>query len=79
MTNDITGAGRWIADGRMPETARAFVFDNYMIGDFNYVAIPLNAPTKPPRSCWRIFCSNLNSRLRRSCLKTDSDWATPLT
>jgi putative spermidine/putrescine transport system substrate-binding protein len=46
MTNDITGAGRWIADGRMPETARAFVFDNYMIGDFNYVAIPLNAPNK---------------------------------
>jgi putative spermidine/putrescine transport system substrate-binding protein len=46
MTNDIIGAGRWIADGRMPETARAFVFDNYMIGDFNYVAIPLNAPNK---------------------------------
>ncbi len=46
MTNDITGAGRWIADGRMPETARAFVFENYMIGDFNYVAIPLNAPNK---------------------------------
>lgn len=46
MTNDITGAGRWIADGRMPETARAFVFDKYMIGDFNYVAIPLNAPNK---------------------------------
>jgi putative spermidine/putrescine transport system substrate-binding protein len=46
MTNDIAGAGRWIADGRMPETARAFVFDNYMIGDFNYVAIPRNAPNK---------------------------------
>jgi putative spermidine/putrescine transport system substrate-binding protein len=46
MTNDITGAGRWIADGRMHETARAFVFNNYMIGDFNYVAIPLNAPNK---------------------------------
>jgi len=46
MTNDITGAGRWIADGRMPETARAFVFDTYMIGDFNYTAIPLNAPNK---------------------------------
>jgi putative spermidine/putrescine transport system substrate-binding protein len=46
MTNDITGAGRWIADERMPETARAFVFNQYMIGDFNYVAIPLNAPNK---------------------------------
>jgi putative spermidine/putrescine transport system substrate-binding protein len=46
MTNDITGASRWIADGLMPATARAFVFDNYMIGDFNYVAIPVNAPHK---------------------------------
>lgn len=46
MTNDITGAGRWIAEGRMPESGRAFVFDDYMIGDFNYVAIPLNAPNK---------------------------------
>ena len=46
MTNDIIGAGRWIADGLMPETARSFVFDNYMIGDFNYVAIPANAPHK---------------------------------
>jgi putative spermidine/putrescine transport system substrate-binding protein len=46
MTNDIAGAGRWIADGQMPESARAFVFDNYMIGDFNYVAIPANAPHK---------------------------------
>ena len=46
ITNDITGAGRWIADGRMPKTARAFVFNQYMIGDFNYVAIPLNAPNK---------------------------------
>lgn len=46
LTQDISGAGRWIADGRMPATARAFVFDNYMIGDFNYVAIPLNAPDK---------------------------------
>ncbi len=46
MTNDITGAGRWINDGRMPATARAFVFNQYMIGDFNYVAIPLNAPNK---------------------------------
>lgn len=46
MTNDITGAGTAIANGLLPETARAFVFDNYMIGDFNYVAIPLNAPNK---------------------------------
>lgn len=46
MTNDITGAGRWISDGLMPKTARAFVFDNNMIGDFNYVAIPTNAPNK---------------------------------
>ena len=46
MTNDITGAGTGIANGLLPETSRAFVFNNYMIGDFNYVAIPLNAPNK---------------------------------
>ncbi len=46
FTHDISGAGRWIADGLMPPTARTFVFDQYMIGDFNYVAIPANAPHK---------------------------------
>ena len=46
MTNDITGAGRWIADGLMPDSARAFVFNENMIGDFNYVAIPSNSPHK---------------------------------
>ena len=46
MTNDITGAGTGIQDGLLPKTARAFVFDQYMIGDFNYVAIPSNAPHK---------------------------------
>jgi putative spermidine/putrescine transport system substrate-binding protein len=46
ITQAIAGAGPLIADGLVPETARAFVFDNYMIGDFNYVAIPKNAPNK---------------------------------
>jgi putative spermidine/putrescine transport system substrate-binding protein len=46
FTQDISGAGRWIVDGLMPATARTFVFDQYMIGDFNYVAIPANAPNK---------------------------------
>lgn len=46
LTQDISGAGSAIAQGLVPETARSFVFDNYMIGDFNYVAIPSNAPNK---------------------------------
>jgi len=46
FTQDISGAGRWITDGLMPASARTFVFDQYMIGDFNYVAIPANAPNK---------------------------------
>jgi len=46
MTQDISGAGSAIQQGLAPQTSRAFVFDNYMIGDFNYVAIPLNAPNK---------------------------------
>lgn len=46
ITQSIAGAGVLISDGLVPETARAFVFDDYMIGDFNYVAIPRNAPNK---------------------------------
>jgi putative spermidine/putrescine transport system substrate-binding protein len=46
VTQAIAGAGPLIAEGLLPETARAFVFDDYMIGDFNYVAIPKNAPNK---------------------------------
>jgi len=43
LTQAAAGAGPAIADGLIPETSRSFVFDQYMIGDFNYVAIPANA------------------------------------
>lgn len=46
ITQAIAGAGALIEQGLVPETARAFVFDQYMIGDFNYVGIPANAPHK---------------------------------
>ncbi|NJK78894.1 MAG: ABC transporter substrate-binding protein [Chloroflexaceae bacterium] len=46
ITQAIAGAGALISDGLVPETARAFVFDDYMIGDYNYVAIPRNGPNK---------------------------------
>jgi putative spermidine/putrescine transport system substrate-binding protein len=46
ITLAIVGAGALINEGLVPESARAFVFDDYMIGDFNYVAIPANAPNK---------------------------------
>ncbi len=46
ITQAIVGAGALITEGLVPETARAFVFNDYMIGDFNYVAIPANAPNK---------------------------------
>ena len=46
ITQAIAGAGPLIAEGLVPATARAFVFDDFMIGDFNYVAIPKNAPNK---------------------------------
>ena len=46
ITQAIVGAGALIDEGLVPDTARAFVFDNYMIGDFNYVAIPANASNK---------------------------------
>lgn len=46
ITQAIAGAGPLIAEGLVPATARAFVFDDFMIGDFNYVAIPKNAPNQ---------------------------------
>ena len=46
ITQAIVGAGALIEQGLVPETSRAFVFEDYMIGDFNYVAIPINAPNK---------------------------------
>jgi putative spermidine/putrescine transport system substrate-binding protein len=46
ITQAIVGAGALIEQGLVPDTAKAFVFDNYMIGDFNYVGIPVNAPNK---------------------------------
>lgn len=46
ITQAISGAGAPIASGEIPPTSRAFSFDDNMIGDFNYVAIPYNAPNK---------------------------------
>jgi putative spermidine/putrescine transport system substrate-binding protein len=46
ITLAIAGAQPLIDQGLVPKTARAFVFDDNMIGDFNYVAIPANAPHK---------------------------------
>ncbi|RRR69776.1 MAG: ABC transporter substrate-binding protein [Candidatus Viridilinea halotolerans] len=43
ITQAIAGAGSLINEGLVPATARAFVFDDFMIGDFNYLAIPRNA------------------------------------
>ena len=46
ITQATAGAGPSIAAGLIPETARAFAFREYLIGDFNYVAIPANASNK---------------------------------
>jgi putative spermidine/putrescine transport system substrate-binding protein len=44
ITQAIVGPGALIDEGLVPETSRAFTFDDNSIGDFNYVAIPANAP-----------------------------------
>ncbi len=46
ITQAVVGAGALIQQGLVPATSKAFVFDKYMIGDFNYVGIPSNAPHK---------------------------------
>ena len=46
ITQAASGASAPISAGAIPPTSRAFSFDDNMIGDFNYVAIPYNAPNK---------------------------------
>jgi putative spermidine/putrescine transport system substrate-binding protein len=46
FTNLPSGASTFIDSGQIPPTSSAFAFDANMIGDFNYVAIPYNAPNK---------------------------------
>ena len=46
ITQAPAGAGPAIASGLLPDTARAFSFREYQIGDYNYVAIPANASHK---------------------------------
>ena len=46
VTLATAGAGPAIASGLLPPTARAFTFRQNMIGDYNYVAIPINAAHK---------------------------------
>ncbi len=46
FTQSPSGAAPNISAGLVPPTSRAFAFDANLIGDFNYVAIPFNAPNK---------------------------------
>lgn len=46
ITQAAVGPGALIAEGLVPDTSKAFVFDTNSIGDFNYVAIPANATNK---------------------------------
>ncbi|MPY93723.1 MAG: ABC transporter substrate-binding protein [Acidimicrobiia bacterium] len=46
ITQAAVGPGALIADGLVPETAKAFVFHTNSIGDVNYLAIPTNASHK---------------------------------
>jgi putative spermidine/putrescine transport system substrate-binding protein len=46
ITQAPAGAGPPIASGLIPDTSRAFALDEYLIGDYNYVAIPFNASNK---------------------------------
>jgi putative spermidine/putrescine transport system substrate-binding protein len=44
ITQAAVGPGSLIDEGLVPKTSKAFTFDANSIGDFNYVAIPSNAP-----------------------------------
>jgi putative spermidine/putrescine transport system substrate-binding protein len=44
LTQAVAGPATLVEAGTVPQGATTFVFDANMIGDFNYVAIPANAP-----------------------------------
>ena len=44
LTQAIAGPATLVAAGTIPKGSKTFVFDANMIGDYNYVAIPRNAP-----------------------------------
>ena len=44
LTQAIAGPATLVEAGTIPKGSRTFVFDANMIGDYNYVAIPRNAP-----------------------------------
>lgn len=46
LTQSTAGATPLIEQGLIPPTSRAFTFEEYAIGDFNYVTIPANASNK---------------------------------
>lgn len=46
-THDVAGAKTNIDDGKYPPGSKANIWHTYSIGDFNYVAIPVNAANKP--------------------------------
>lgn len=46
LTLTGTGAAAGIANGDLPETAKAFLFDDNMISGFSYIAIPANSANK---------------------------------
>lgn len=46
FTQDVGGIATDIGKGKLPNTARPYVFDTGTIGDYHYVAIPYNAAHK---------------------------------
>ena len=46
LTQRGGGAAPGIANGEIPPTSAAFLFDANMIGGYSYVAVPFNAPNK---------------------------------
>ncbi|KRE46503.1 ABC transporter substrate-binding protein [Paenibacillus sp. Soil724D2] len=46
FTQDVGGIATDIGKGKLPKTARPYVFDTGTIGDYHYVAIPYNAAHK---------------------------------
>ncbi|MFD2612298.1 ABC transporter substrate-binding protein [Paenibacillus gansuensis] len=72
FTQDIGGIAAEIRKGKLPETARPYVFDTGTIGDYHYVAIPYNAANKA--AAMAVANLILDPKLQYEKADPDSGW-----
>jgi putative spermidine/putrescine transport system substrate-binding protein len=75
MSYDIGGVQSRIDDGRYPETANTFAFDEGTIANTNYIAIAYNSPHQAAALVTANFLCGLSAQLSAA---EELNWTTPL-